>query len=114
MAPRHARRSSHEANAPADVLNGGIRAKTPYRGEGGGSRGCRVRTPGFLDETGFFPITKKIASGFPASLRLSHRESVSPERVHRVLGVNTAGLRHKDPTRRSLTTLTEVVGCRLS
>jgi hypothetical protein len=36
MAPRHARRSSHEANVPDNVLNGGFQAKTSFRGEGGG------------------------------------------------------------------------------
>ena len=68
-----------------------------------------MRILDFLDEKGPFSTAKNAASGFALSLRLFHWESDSSEGMHRVLSVNPAGLRHRDPSHRLLTPLSEVV-----
>ena len=79
MAPRHARLSSHEANAPDDVLNGGIRVKIPFRGEWGAVAVAECAPPTFSMKKALFSTAKNSASGFALSLRLFHWESDSSE-----------------------------------
>ena len=109
MAPPHAWPSSLETNAPDDELNGGIRVKIPFRGEWGAVAVAECAPPTFSMKKSLFSTAKNSASGFAPSLRLIHWESDSPEGVHRVLAVNPAGLRHRDPSHRQLTPLPEVV-----